>query len=88
MVRLLAWGIETLPVNSEWGPWPSEEELEAANADRYYSGDTPLTLTVEDIGLYDVPIVESNNDKDLDQGLYTCLKPLCPGKSGSRRTST
>jgi sortase A len=69
MVRLLAWGIETLPVNSEWGPWPSEEELEAANADRYYSGDTPLTLTVEDIGLYDVPVVESNRDEDLDQGV-------------------
>jgi sortase A len=69
MERFLAWGIKTLPVNSEWGPWPSEEELEAANGDRYYNGDTTITLTVEDIRLYDVPIVESNNDKDLDQGV-------------------
>jgi hypothetical protein len=28
-------------------PRPTEEEIEAANGDRYYNGDTPITLTVD-----------------------------------------
>ena len=63
------WGIETLPVSGEWWPRPTEEEIEAANGDRYYNGDTPITLTVEDIGLHDVPIVDSSSDEDLDHGV-------------------
>jgi sortase A len=62
-------GIETLPVSGEWWPRPTEEEIEAANDDRYYSGDTPITLTVEDIGIHDVPIVDSGSDEDLDLGV-------------------
>jgi sortase A len=69
-VSVLVRGVEALPVSGEWWwPSPTEEEIEAANGDRYYSGDTPITLTLKDIGLYDVPIVESNSDKDLDQGV-------------------
>jgi sortase A len=61
-------GIETLPVSGEWWPRPTEE-IEAANGDRYYSGDTLITLTVEAIGIHDVPIVDSGSDGDLDQGV-------------------
>jgi sortase A len=68
-VSVLLRGIEALPVSGEWWPRPTEEEIEAANGDRYYYGDTPITLTVKDIGIYDVPIVESNSDEDLDQGV-------------------
>jgi sortase A len=70
-VGYLIWGVEALPVHAEWWPRPTEEEIEAANGDRYYSPDEDavLTLTIESIGLYDAPVVDSESDKDLDEGV-------------------
>jgi sortase A len=61
----------TLPVAPEWWPWPTDGEIEEANADRYDppNEDAVLALSVESIGLYGVPVVDSGSDEDLDQGV-------------------
>ncbi len=63
---------ETLPVapDASW-PAPSGQEVAAAQGPRYYPQrqDGVLTLTVEGIGLYDVPVINSNNQADLDNGV-------------------
>jgi sortase A len=63
---------ETLPVVSsdDW-PQPSGEEVAATQVPRYYPqhGDAEMTLTVEAIGLYEVPVISSNNEEDLDNGV-------------------
>ena len=61
----------TLPVAPEGWPWPTDAEIEEANGARYYppNEDAMLTLTVETIGLYDVPVVDSRSDEDLDEGV-------------------
>jgi sortase A len=60
-----------LPVAPGWWPGPTYEEIEEANADRHYPSheDAVLTLDVESIGLYDVPVVDSGSDEDLDEGV-------------------
>jgi sortase A len=60
-----------LPVAPEWWPGPTDSEIEEANGDRHYppNEDSVLTLDVESIGLYDVPVVDSRSDEDLDQGV-------------------
>ncbi len=63
---------ETLPVapDASW-PAPSGQEVAAAREPRYYAPrrDAGMALTVEDIGLYDVPVINSNNQADLDNGV-------------------
>jgi len=63
---------KTLPVVSsdDW-PRPSGDEVAATQVPRYYPqrGDAELTLTVEEIGLYDVPVISSNNEEALDNGV-------------------
>jgi sortase A len=60
-----------LPVAPEWWPGPTYEEIEEAKGDRYYSPneDAVLTLNVESIGLFNVPVVDSGSDEDLDEGV-------------------
>jgi sortase A len=62
---------EQLPVAAQIWPEPSEEELVAVEEPRQFppSEDAVLTLTVEDIGLYDAPVVDSESDSDLDRGV-------------------
>ena len=63
---------ETLPVvsNDDW-PEPSGEEVANTQTPLYYPSDVgaELTLTVEAIGLYDVPVISSSNEEDLDRGV-------------------
>jgi len=63
---------ERLPVtpDASW-PAPSGQEVAAAQGPRYYPQrqDGVMTLTVEGIGLYDVPVINSNNQADLDNGV-------------------
>ena len=63
--------IETLPVEAEDWPEPSGEEIAAVEAPRYYSPrqDGVLTLTVDSIGLYDVPVINANTQQALDNGV-------------------
>jgi sortase A len=60
-----------LPVAAQVWPPPTEEELEAVEGSRYYSPeeDAVLTLTVESIGIYNVPVVDSGSDEDLVRGV-------------------
>ena len=65
---------QTLPVAPDAAPsWPapSEEEVAAAQAPRRYAPvrGANVSLTVESIGLYDVPVINSNNQADLDDGV-------------------
>ncbi len=63
---------ETLPVapDASW-PAPSGQEVAAAREPRYYQPvrGAGMALTVEDIGLYDVPVINSNSQADLDNGV-------------------
>jgi sortase A len=63
---------EPLPVVSsdDW-PLPSNEEVAATEGPRFYAPnqDAELTLTVEAIGLYDVPIISSSSEEALDNGV-------------------
>src|SRR5215210_1796964 len=62
---------ETLPVSSADWPEPSGEEVAAPRAPRYYPRreDGVLTLTVDAIGLYDVPVINENSQQALDNGV-------------------
>jgi sortase A len=54
----------------DW-PEPSGEEVAATQAPRYYPPrrDSALTLTVEAIGLYEVPVISSSDPQAMDNGV-------------------
>jgi sortase A len=62
---------QTLPVAPDAWPAPSGQEVAAAREPRYYPQrqDGVLTLTVEGIGLYDVPVINDNTQEALDNGV-------------------
>lgn len=43
--------------------------MAAANRTRYYSQDAKLTLTVEKMGIYDAPVINSLSREALDRGV-------------------
>jgi sortase A len=62
----------TLPVAAPQGwPAPSAQEVAAAREPRYYPQrqDGVMTLTVDAIGLYDVPVINANTQEALDVGV-------------------
>jgi len=63
--------VQTLPVVRDDWPRPSREEAAAARSPRYYppQQNAELTLTVEAIGLYDVPVIDSATEEALEQGV-------------------
>jgi sortase A len=63
--------VATLPIVPQDWPQPSGEEVAATQAPRYYTPprDSALSLTVDAIGLYDVPVINSNDPAALDQGV-------------------
>ncbi len=62
---------QTLPVAPDDWPEPSSTEVAAAAAPRYYPQrqDGVLTLTVDELGLYDVPVINTNSQEALDNGV-------------------
>ncbi len=62
---------EVLTAGSEDWPLPSEDEVSSAEAPRYYPprNDAELSLTVESVGLYDVPVIDSISQQALDNGV-------------------
>ena len=60
-----------LPIAPQDWPEPSGDEVAAAEGPRYYPQrqDGVLTLTVESIGLYDVPVINDNTQQALDNGV-------------------
>ncbi len=63
--------VETLPVSVEDWPQPSRQQVAAANRPRYYQPQqgSELSLTVQKIGLYDAPVINSYDWEALDRGV-------------------
>ena len=63
--------VAELPVVPQDWPRPSGEEVSEARGPRYYApdGSADLALTVEAIGLYDVPVISSSAVEALDRGV-------------------
>ncbi len=63
--------VAELPVVPDDWPRPSGEEVSEARGPRYYApdGSADLALTVEAIGLYDVPVISSSAEEALDRGV-------------------
>ena len=59
------------PVTSDGWPEPSGREVAAAEAPRHYAPrrDSSLALTVEAIGLHDVPVTNASSQQALDGGV-------------------
>lgn len=57
-------------VDSDW-PGPSETEVAAADGPRYFPPrqGSVLTLTVNSLGLYDVPVLDSGSEAALEEGV-------------------
>jgi hypothetical protein len=68
-----------LPVQARNWPRLSRQELKEAARPRYYPSqrDAELTLTVEAIGLYEVPVIDSDSQEALDRGvIYLPQTPM------------
>ncbi len=65
-------GLESLPVSNS-GNWelPTREELSQIGEPRYFDPDpaAAMTLTIEALGLYDVPVIDSNSEEALGWGV-------------------
>ena len=64
-------GMESLPVGEADWPLPTEEQVEAANQPRRYelAPGAILGLTIESLGLYDVPVVSHDGPQALNRGV-------------------
>jgi sortase A len=76
---------EAAPV-PDW-PQPTPEEVASASAPRYYqpTPDTNMTLTIEALALYDVPIISSSDLGVLDRGLMHEPESSLPWDGGAGR---
>jgi sortase A len=70
----------------DW-PEPTAEEVAAANAPRYYqpTAATDMTLTIEALGLYEVPVISSPSYEVLDRGLMHEPESSLPWDGGAGR---
>ncbi len=70
----------------DW-PEPTAEEVAAVNAPRYYqrTSGADMTLTIEALGLYDVPIISSPSYEVLDRGLMHEPETSLPWDGGAER---
>ncbi len=70
----------------DW-PQPTAEQVASADAPRYYepTSDADMTLTVEAIGLYDVPVATSPSYEVLDTGLMHEPETSLPWDGGTQR---
>ncbi len=76
---------EPAPV-PDW-PEPTPQEVASASAPRYYqpTPDTNMTLTIEALALYDVPIISSPSYEVLDRGLMHEPESSLPWDGGAQR---
>jgi sortase A len=78
---------EVLPVAEEEWPKPTEEQLEAASQPRYY--DLPpgavMGLTIEAMGIYDVPVFDSTSQWALDNGISHIPETSLPWSATTQR---
>ena len=74
------------PPIPDW-PEPTGEEVAAANSPRYYqpASGADMTLTIEVLGLYDVPVMSSPSYEVLDRGLMHEPETSLPWDGGAQR---
>ena len=64
--------LQSLPVSNaaDW-PTPTREELSQIGEPRYFDADpaAAMTLTIEALGLYEVPIIDTNSEEALARGV-------------------
>ena len=64
--------LQSLPVSNaaDW-PLPTREELSQIGEPRYFDPDpaAAMTLTIEALGLYEVPIIDTNSEEALARGV-------------------
>ncbi len=70
----------------DW-PQPTPEEVATAREPRYFDPvpDTEMTLTVEALGLYDVPVITSDSLDALDNSLMHVPETSFPWDGGAQR---
>jgi sortase A len=70
----------------DW-PEPTADQVASASAPRYYesSSDADMTLTIEALGLYDEPVINSANLEVLDRGLMHEPETSLPWDGGAQR---
>jgi len=75
-----------VPDLPDW-PEPTAEEVAAVNAPRYYqrTSGADMTLTIEALGLYDVPVISSPSYEVLDTGLMHEPETSLPWDQGAQR---
>ena len=63
--------LEPLPLEEKDYPLPTNQQLEAAHHPRHYdlAPGAIMGLTIEAIGLHDVPVLDSDSSQALDQGV-------------------
>jgi sortase A len=78
---------DPLPALSRQWPEPSQKEVAATNVPRYYqpTHDSTLSLTVGKIGLYDVPVINSNSPEALDRGVIHLPQTPMPWDTGEQK---
>jgi sortase A len=78
---------EVLPLAEEEWPTPTEEQLEAASQPRYY--DLPpgavMGLTIEAMGIYDVPVFDSASQWAIDNGISHIPETSLPWSATPQR---
>ncbi len=64
-------GPDLWPVSNAGWQLPTTKELDQADDDRYYGweSDAIMTLTIEALGLHDVPVFDSIEEEDLQRGV-------------------
>jgi sortase A len=70
----------------DW-PEPTADQVASANAPRYYQlpSDADMALTIEALGLYDVPVLSSADLGVLDKGLMHEPETSLPWDGGAQR---
>jgi sortase A len=70
----------------DW-PEPTSEQVTSAQETRYYQpqSDADMTLTVDALGLYDVPVLSSASLEVLDRGLMHEPETSLPWEGGAQR---
>jgi sortase A len=80
-------GVKSLPVSGANWPYPTKTELGQIGQPRYFSSNPNaiMTLTIEALGLYDVPVLDSFSEDVLSQGLMHPPSTSYPWDNSSQK---
>jgi sortase A len=80
-------GLEALPVSSADWPLPTNAELSRIGEPRYFDPDPDavMTLTIEALGLYDVPVIDSSSEDALERGVMHVPDTAYPWDSADQK---